>query len=786
MGAFVLFGSVADAVDEQRVSYNREIRSILAEHCFRCHGRDDAARQGGLRLDTFEGATAELTGGTVAVQPGRPEASELIARIQSTDTNTRMPPPEDANALTAEDIATLTQWIREGAQYEVHWAYQKPQRPSLPVVGDRNWPQNAIDYFVLARMEANEYSPSPPANAYTLIRRLSLDLTGLPPSISQADEFLRDKNPDRYERTVDALLARPNYGEHLARYWLDLARYADSNGYHIDTKRTMWLYRDWVVNAFNENMPFDEFTVLQLAGDMIADADRDSRIATGFHRNTMFNEEGGIDPEEFRTKAVVDRVNTTMNVWMGTTMSCAECHEHKYDPFSQEEFYQLYAFFNNVPEAGGGVANTRDSLAPLVRFPLDESAQSELDATRTELEDAEQRQAAMTKDEDAFTELATMIKSLKADIVTIEDSALTALVMKEMETPRTTRIHKRGNFLDLGDEVAAGIPEIFSNPDSSGSPENRLDLARWLVHEDNPLTARVTVNRVWALLFGRGLVRTVDDFGVRGALPSHPELLDFLSVEFMESGWDFQALLRLITNSATYQQATNVGSESYAKDPDNVFLSRGARFRLDAERIRDGALAASDLLVNELGGPPVFPYQPEGLWKEKMLTGFEVGSWPVIEGDELYRRSLYTYRRRSVPYPMFQSFDAPSFEYCQADRPRTNTPLQALSTLNDPQFVEAARVLAEQVIEFETKTKARLVKLFRQCLTREPTRREIRLLRSVYRENLARFQENGDDAEALVQNGRSRPSDAIAPEELAAWTIVASVVLNLDEMITKG
>ena len=788
MGALVPFAPLANAADAQAVSYNRDVRPILAEHCFRCHGRDDEARQGKLRLDTFEGATTELSGDTVAVRPGQREASELIERIRVADPNKRMPPPEAADALTDEEIATLTHWILEGAKYEVHWAYQKPQRPALPTVRDREWPRNAIDHFVLARMEANGYTPSPPADDYALIRRLSLDLTGLLPSVFNADQFARDKNPDRYDRAVDSLLAEPAYGEHMARYWLDLARYADSNGYHIDTKRTMWLYRDWVVNAFNDNMPFDEFTTLQIAGDMIADADQDSRIATGFHRNTMFNEEGGIDPEEFRTKAVVDRVNTTMNVWMGTTMSCAECHDHKYDPFSQEEFYRLYAFFNNVPEAGGGVANTQDSMAPLVRFPLDESAQAELDAARAELNDAKNRQAELTKDEHEkeFDALSKMIESLTADATTIEDSALTALVMEEMKTPRTTRIHKRGNFLDLGDEVAAGVPEIFSDLNRSDSPKNRLDLARWLVHEDNPLTARVTVNRVWAMLFGRGLVSTVDDFGVRGALPSHPELLDFLSVEFMESGWDIQALLRQITNSATYQQSSNVGSKSYANDPNNVFLSRGARFRMDAERIRDGALLASGLLVEQLGGPPVFPYQPEGLWKEKMLTGFEVGSWPVMDGDELYRRSLYTYRRRSVPYPTFQTFDAPSFEYCQAERPRTNTPLQALATLNGPQFVEAARALAENVLENETNTKSRLIRLFRQCLTREPTRREIKLLRSVYKENFARFQKNGEEAKALTQNGRSKPSDTIAPEELAAWTVVTSVVLNLDEMITKG
>ena len=990
------------------VSYNFDIRPIFSEHCFRCHGPDAGARKASLRLDEVASATTALPTGAVAMVPGKPDASALIRRILAEDLNDRMPPPEHGRALTPGQIETLRQWIAEGAHYEMHWAYVAPVRPSLPAVRDTSWPRNAIDFFVLARLEAEGMPPAPEADAYTLIRRLSFDLTGLPPTMEEADAFANDTRPDRVAWAVDRLLASPAYGEHVGRRWLDLARYADSNGYHVDTKRSMWPYRDWVIGAFNRNMPFDAFTIEQIAGDLVPDATLDQRIATGFHRNTMFNEEGGIDQEEFRTKAVVNRVDTTMNVWMGTTMGCAQCHDHKYDPFTQEEFYQLYAFFNNVPELGGG---TGQSMAPLVSLPLDETQQAERESLDSVIADLERRQEAFDSrlraelagwakraksDVDAWTlltptdiasasgsifevmedgsvfvsgevpdpyvdtytveatspvrritalaievmpdarlpaggpgraedggfrithveagpgngdawkpggaravyddsdhgpehaidedqghksgwstgkragkgdslivtlvdapdladgialrialtqglakhtlgrfriwvtgtpdvatlapphlndalRLADMERSdaqrdalleyyrtrqteryelrlaeLRAKVAALEKSAPTSLVMAEMETPRESHVLVRGDFLSPGDPVSPGTPRALHALEVRGTRPNRLDLAHWLVDARNPLVARVTVNRLWAMVFGRGIVDTLDDFGTRGALPTHPELLDYLAVEFMERGWDVKSMLRLIVTSATYGQSSTVGADAYTHDPYNTLLARGPRFRLDAESIRDNALAVSGLLVARIGGPPAHPYQPPGLYEEKIQTGYDVGEWPTVTGDDLYRRGVYTFRRRSVPYPTFQTFDAPSFEYCTANRPRTNTPLQALTTMNDPQFVEAARVLAERVLQSKSTMDERLVEAVRLCLTRPPAPRELEYLRGLCERQMRRFAADPDAAGKLVHHGRSPVAFEVSPTELAAWTVIANVVLNLDETVTKG
>lgn len=758
--------------------YNRDVRPILAEHCFVCHGQDGGARKADLRLDTAEGAAGVLGGGVAA--------SALLARVASDDADMRMPP--SGPGLSAKEIGILRDWVAAGAVYEPHWAYVPPVRPETPSVKDDDWVRTPIDAFVLARLEAEGLAPAPEADAYTLIRRLSYDLTGLPPAVADADAFANDASPERADKAVDRLLASPHYGEHMARYWLDLARYADSAGYHIDAKRTMWPYRDWVIGAYNANMPFDRFTIEQIAGDMLPEATIDQRIATGFHRNTMFNEEGGIDQEEFRTKAVVDRVGTTMTAWMGTTMACAECHDHKYDPFSQAEFYQLYSFFNNVPELGGG---TNKSRAPLVQLEAPMAVRSELDGLRSVVAEltAQRTEAdlAEKKEGEEPTPLNARIAALEKRMEELKASIPTTLVMEEMAEPRETRIHERGDFLSPGDRVEPAVPAVWGGlAVETGRRATRLDLAEWLVARENPLTARVVMNRLWAQFFGRGLVSTADDFGTRGAMASHPELLDWLAVEFMESGWNVKRMVRLIADSAVYRQTSAVDRAAYEADPQNVLLARGPRFRLDAEGIRDTAMAASGLLSGKVGGPSVFPYQPAGLWTEKMLTGYDVGDWPATYGDDLYRRGMYTFRRRSVPYPTFATFDAPTFEYCAAARSRTNTPLQALTTLNDPQFVEAARVMAERIAAHDAASlDDRIAYAFRLCLTRPPSDAERTFLASFHESQRAAFAEEPAEAQALIANGRAPVKPYDDPAALAAWTAVANVLLNLDETMTK-
>lgn len=708
---------------------------------------------------------------------------------------------------------------------KTHWAYIEPVRPELPKVKNSRWLRNPIDAFVLARLEKEKMRPSPEADRITLIRRVSLDLTGLPPTLAEVDAFVADKSKDAYEKLVDRLLASPHYGEKWARMWLDLARYADTHGYEKDPKRSMWPYRDWVINAFNENMPFDEFTIEQIAGDMLPNATEEQKVASGFHRNTMFNTEGGVDPEEARVATIVDRVNTTATVWLGTTLGCAQCHTHKYDPFTINEYYRMFAFLNNADEPQMDVpspaqkARQEKLRADIARLEAELKKQTpELAAAQTDWEQKFTRtlienstaEASNTppairkiiamplaerteKDKaallDYFRSNSPALKSVRDQLADarkqekeLKKEIPTTLVMQERSQPRETHVMVRGNFMNLGDKVTPGVPAVLP-PLPAEQPANRLTLARWLVSRENPLTARVTMNRFWGQYFGHGIVETVEDFGTQGERPTHPELLDWLATEFMRRNWDMKAMHKLIVMSATYRQSSRATPELVERDPDNRLFARGPRFRVPAETVRDIALEASGLLSPKIGGPSVFPYQPDGIWTQ-IYSG---DKWEISKGEDKYRRGLYTFWRRTSPYPAFMSFDAPSRELICTRRPRSNTPLQALTTLNDPSYVEASEALARRMMN-ETKGDAadRAAYGFRLCVAREPRKMEVKRLVELYQDELARFKQDGKAAEKMATTELGKAPDKTNLEELAAWTVVANVLLNLDETITKG
>ena len=998
------------------VEFRRDIEPIFVKRCSECHGPD--VQKGKLRLDDKALALKGGSSGEPLLIPGKSAESELMIRVTAEDPDDVMPAKGDR--LDPEQIELLRRWIDEGATWpdtdaRDHWSFIKPTRPELPRVQQASWVRTDIDRFILAKLEQEGLAPSPEADRATLVRRLALDLTGLPPQPSEVDAFLRDSRPDAYERLVERLFNSPHYGEHIARWWFDLARYADSNGYQVDLARSIWPYRDWVIDAFNENKPFDVFSVEQLAGDLLPNATLAQKVATGFNRNTKINDEGGGDAEEYRTKAVKDRVATTATTWLGLTMMCAECHTHKYDPITHDEYYQFYSFFNNsadggnysveptlpvpAPRVDGKVAYLRGEIARVAaqlteaehNLPNEQAAwerrmsrktnvwqtltlenavstggavltnlpdgsllsmglnpiydtitaQAETDiqgitailletlpdpslptngpgrwkegnfildefivtaAPRNGGEDATidvrlgsavadweqqfyraehavdrnpktgwaigpkvgQRHFLIARtmepigfadgaklgfrfdhyhgnnhtigrmrisvtteaDSDALwpvpAEIAALMMMPAADRTEAQRQELTAhyrtvspeirrlerelfrlnereaelanakystLVLRERDgPPRTNYVHLRGSFLDKGKEVTAGVP-AFLHPFPDDEPANRLTLSRWLVSPDNPLTARVTVNRLWERFFGTGIVKTSDDFGRQGEEPSHPELLDWLATEFVRTGWDMKEMQRQLVMSATYRQASGVNEQLMEMDLYNRWLARGPRFRLDAEVIRDQALAVSGLLNPELGGPSVYPIQPANLWKEIGFLRPEIGmdEWPVSEGPDLYRRGVYTFWRRVCTYPTFSTFDAPSRDVCVSRRPRTNTPLQALAALNDPVAMEMARVFGQRIMaEGGADPGQRIEFAFRVCLARTPTEAEKARLEALFTQQLKSFYADPGAADALLSIG---PADRPARQEsreLAAWTMVANVLLNLDETLTKG
>ena len=737
------------------LSFNRDIRPILSDKCFACHGFDAQHRQADLRLDAPEGAYATSSENRVAIKPHDLARSELWHRITSADPQQQMPPPESNKTLSTLEKETLKRWIEQGADYQKHWAFEPLVRPAVPAAPAAN----PIDALIIARLEVLVDGPAvtgdelaPEADRETLLRRVSLDLTGLPPRPEEIDLFLADLSPDAYEKQVDRLLAAPQYGERMATFWLDVARYGDTNGYLHDLLRTGWPWRDWVIQAFNNNMPFDQFVIEQLAGDLLPGATPQQVLATAFLRNHPITAEGGTIAAEYMNEYSADRVQTVGTAFLGLGFNCCRCHDHKFDPLTQSDFYSLQAYFNSITEKHLE-SNQASAYPPLIEIP-----------------------SPLLPDGDKVS----------------------VMVMQEAPEPTTTFVLIRGQYDQPDhDRPTTRRPPLVFGP-APTDPQNRLTLARWIVSKENPLLARVTVNRLWHQLFGTGLVRTVEDFGMQGEYPSHPELLDYLAVEFRDgegsrSAWDVKHLVRTIVTTSTYRQSANVRknlSPEYvarlaANDPDNRLLSRFPRQRLGAEEVRDQALFAAGLLSPKLGGAPVFTYQPAGLWEERGNEGSNTKDYKRSEGESLYRRSLYTFWKRTCPPPLMTVFDAPDRLNCTARRSMTNTPLQALATLNDEPFLECAKLLAARTLQEKSETRERLTLLFRRATGRSPSEVDLQTLEAGLDSLLVRFRESPADAEKLLQPGATPAPADLDKSELAAWMLMANTVLNLDETLVR-
>ncbi|WP_051945995.1 PSD1 and planctomycete cytochrome C domain-containing protein [Verrucomicrobium sp. BvORR106] len=826
----VLLCAAAPSWAATPLDFNRDIQPILSENCYHCHGPDKAERKGGLRLDE-EAAAKALVDGHIAIRPGDSSQSTAIQRIFSTDPEEVMPTPKSNRKLTAAQKEMLKRWVEEGAPWGKHWAFVKPVKAAVPALPANISDGNTIDAFVLDRLSRENVAPSTLAPKETLIRRVTLDLTGLPPTTEEVSAFLADTSPQAYERVVDRLLKSPRFGERMTWDWLDAARYADSNGYQGDPERTMWPWRDWVVQAFNSNMPYDQFTLWQMAGDLLPEATPVQKLATGFHRNHMMNGEGGRIPEEARVENVMDRVDTTATVWLGLTLACAKCHDHKFDPLTQREYYALYDFFNQTSEdgaiRGGKAAPAMDMSTPaelervkkaearvatvaadveayeLKKFPRAEGVPLiESDAAKLpgNLPATLAKVLPVKRNVDGLLEAVAHFKNEGTDpeYVKVLEKLLSAnrertaaangvtkvMIMDTLPQPRETSMLAKGAYDKPTDKVQAGTPAILpALLTPSGSPRpTRLDLGRWLVSPEHPLTSRVTVNRLWQGLFGMGLVKSTEDFGVQGAKPSHPELLDWLAVDFIESGWDVKALCKQIVMSRTYRQSSRVTPELLERDPENRLLARGARHRLPSWMMRDQALFAAGLLNEAQGGPPVRPYQPEGIWEE---ATFGKISYKQDHGDALYRRSLYIFWRRIVGPTMF--FDNAARQTCDVRSLRTNTPLHALTTLNDITYVEAARAMAQRVLLTSSlpDDRTKIDQAFRLVTCRVPSAEERDIILSRLDYLRTQYQETPAEAVRLLAVGES-PRDKSLPEaEHAAWTALCQLLLNLDEAITR-
>ena len=814
------------------VSFNRDIRPILSDNCFYCHGPDASHRQADLRLDIRDDAVA-----AGAIVPGKPAESTLVSRINATDSGELMPPPESHKKLDAKQKELLGRWIDEGAEYQKHWAYEQPVKVAVPAG------TNGVDHLVRKRLAEIGLKPSAEADRRTLIRRLSFDLLGLPPTPEEVAAFVADTRPDAYVFLVDRLLASPHYGEKMAIGWLDAVRFADTIGYHSDTPRNVWPYRDWVIRSFNDNQPFDQFTIHQVAGDLVPDASQETRVGSAFNRLLLTTEEGGAQPKDYEARMLTDRVRAIGAAWLGQTTGCAQCHDHKFDPFTTRDFYALGAFFADIeepiighPEDGMivGTPEEHKRLAELdaalaeakkrfeaIVLQLDAAQQqwesdivaysvtlSELlpdsQATDAEKNTAKQVAASLAKEpakrdgndknrlRDYFRAKATKLFQAERDGLAkaekerkeFYDRLAKCLVSVHADTPRTVRILPRGNWMDeTGEVMKPALPSYLPRPAIEGREPTRLDLAQWLVSRDNPLTARVVMNRLWRQFFGTGLSKVLDDLGAQGEPPANPELLDWLACEFMDSHWNIKHMVRTIVTSETYRQTSIATPELAAADPYNRELARQSAFRVDAECVRDAALSVSGLLVRTIGGPSVKPYQPDGYWEN---LNFPVRTYPNDTGDKQYRRGLYTWWQRSFLHPSMLAFDAPSREECCAERNRSNIPQQALVLLNDPSYVEAARTMAARIVkECNGSHEERVAWAWRQVLQRLPRVEEMETVMPLLREHLAHYQASPGAADELHKTGLAAVPPGIDKVELAAWTHVARVLLNLHETITR-
>ncbi len=783
-----LTASAAEAPLPKTIDFNRDIRPILSDNCYACHGPDKNKRKADLRLDTKDGLFSHHDQTSLLV-PGKPDASELYRRLTTSDKNERMPDPKSGKRLSDRQLALVKKWIEQGAPWKGHWAFLKPVRPELPP-GDNPFIRTPVDRFILAQLQPAGLHPSPEADRVTLIRRLSFDLTGLPPTKAEVDAFVNDHDPDAYVKLVDRLLASPAYGERMAMYWLDLVRYADSIGYHSDNPMNVSPYRDYVIRAFNTNKRFDQFTTEQLAGDLLPGATREQKIASAYNRLLQTTEEGGAQAKEYEAKYAADRVRNVSSVWLGVTMGCCQCHDHKFDPFTMRDFYSLAAFFADVQEAAVG---RREAGMP-VPTPEQEAEQKQLDAGIAPLRPLVGATVALLAAPTPWTGRVAALRAVKplqekyARLQHQRDELvkqIPTVLVTIAGPPRTVRLLPRGNWLDeSGPVMQPASPGSLSGLGIQGRRLTRLDLAHWLLSRDNPLTARVFVNRLWKLYFGQGLSKSLEDFGAQGEWPTHPELLDWLALEFMDSGWDVKHLVKLLVLSGTYRQTSTVTAELKERDPYNRLLARQARFRLDAEEVRDNALAVSGLLAREIGGHSVKPYQPAGYWT---ALNFPPREWQNDKGDGLYRRGLYTHWQRSFLHPSLLAFDAPSREECTVERPRSNIPQQALVLLDDPTYVEAARAFAEHIVaRGGSSVNARLAWAFGQAVSRTPKPEEVKVLADLYARHFREYSADKAAAKKLLAVGDHPVPKDRDPAELAAWTSVARVILNLHEVITRN